>query len=154
MIWAYIYKKILFRKFLIICCSARNAFFRGWCLVYSDIWRISSVSVGYFGICPFLDMEILFSIVGVVIVVTIIIVIILSYQMCSSWYFSSWTSGEPHQSDFKMVVLSLISCDAANISIEYFTILLPVSFKSLSYNSCGTSDYQYDRAFDICHHYQ
>jgi hypothetical protein len=40
-----------------------------------------------------------------------IIVIIISYSLFTgfSWYFSSWTSGEPHHSGFKflIVVLSL-----------------------------------------------
>jgi hypothetical protein len=39
----------------------------------------------------------------------IIIIIIISYSpfTCFSWYFSSWTSGEPHHSGFNFLIVAL-----------------------------------------------
>jgi hypothetical protein len=62
---------------------------------------------------------VIFSIVAVVIVVTIISIIIIPYHMGSSWYFCTWTSSEPHHSDFKMVVLSSLG---ATLVVQLFFV--------------------------------
>lgn len=52
-----------------------------------------------------------------VIVVIIIVIIIIPYHIGSSWYFSTWTTSEPHHSNFKMVVRSSLG---AILSVQLF----------------------------------
>jgi hypothetical protein len=83
----------------------------------------------------------------------------LSQVFFLPWYFSSWASGEPHHLGFKSQLVALSLWWVMFLVWQFFVgnllsvvlVLFPDIFVNFAYNSCGPSDYRYDKAFHFPH---